>query len=65
MPNSVTCMWLRGREGAIAAALYGPSAGEFDLPDGRIRSMEVEWTLKTKNRVKLSSDAAHGAQDNI
>ena len=25
--------------------------------------MEVEWTLKTKNRVKLSSDAAHGAQD--
>ena len=37
MPNSVTCMWLHGREGAIAAALYGPSAGEFDLPDGRIR----------------------------
>lgn len=31
--------------------------------DVRIRSMEVEWTLKTKNRVKLSSDAAHGAQD--
>lgn len=32
MPNSVTCMWLRGREGAIDAALYGPSAGEFDFP---------------------------------
>ena len=31
--------------------------------DVRIRSMEVEWTLKTKNRVKLSSDAANGAQN--
>ena len=33
MPNSVTCMWLRGREEAIAAA-FGRGVR---LPDDRIR----------------------------
>ena len=35
MPNYVAHMWLRGKDGSIAAALYGPSAATFDLPNGR------------------------------
>ena len=35
MPNYVAHMWLRRKDGSIAAALYGPSAATFDLPNGR------------------------------
>ena len=40
MPNYVTYMWLRRKDGAIAAALYGPSCGTFDLPDGKTCRIE-------------------------
>ena len=63
MPNSVTCMWLRSREGAIAAALYGPSAGEFDFPtaaSGCIEQRtsypfdgEIEFVFSMKGKAEI------------
>lgn len=34
MPNYVSRMWMRGRNGEVAAALYGPSSVNLTLPDG-------------------------------
>ena len=34
MPNYVSRMWMRGRNGEVVAALYGPSSVDVVLPDG-------------------------------
>ena len=34
MPNYVSRMWMRGRQGEVVAALYGPSSVDVVLPDG-------------------------------
>lgn len=63
MPNYVTYMWLRGNDGAIAAALYGPSVGEFELPDGRTCRIEqrtaypfdgeIEFVFSMKGKAEI------------
>ena len=35
MPNYASRMWMRGRDGAVVAALYGPSEVTVKLPSGR------------------------------
>lgn len=35
MPNYVSRMWLRGRDGEVVSALYGPSTVSIVLPDGK------------------------------
>jgi len=36
LPNYVQHMWLKTRDGGVAAALYGPSTFATDLPAGRV-----------------------------
>ena len=62
MPNYVAHMWLRGKDGSIAAALYGPSAATFDLPNGRQCHIAQRNLLSVRrgDRVLLRSEREDG-----
>ena len=60
MPNYASRMWMRGRSGAVVAALYGPSEITVALPSGRPCTIyentsypfseEIEFTLAMEKK---------------
>ena len=42
MPNYAARMWMKDRNGAPVAALYGPSSVSFTLPDGTLVNIDEE-----------------------
>ena len=62
LPNYVKRMWLRDKEGAPVAALFGPSEVDFDYKGQKITitektnypfSDDISFTIKTKNPVAV------------
>jgi len=63
MPNYASRMWMRGRNGEVVAALYGPSEYEFDIDGNKVKIEEntyypfeedINFKFKMDKKAELS-----------
>jgi beta-glucosidase len=54
MPNYVSRMWMRGKGGALVAALYGPSEITVQLPDGKNCTVKEETAYPYNGEIEFS-----------